>query len=432
MSEVLVGVIGVCVLMIVFMAGMELSFAMAIVGFLGFAYLKSPIIAVHLLAKDYADTFISYTFSVVPLFVLMGQVAFNSGLAGELYKTARKFVGHVPGGLALATVVGATIFKAITGSTVATAATMSSVAVPEMDKYGYGRKLSTGVVASVGTLGQLIPPSGSLIIFGILTEQSIGKLFLAGIAPGLLTAFLFLLIIIGWCTVDPSIGPVGPRSNWRERMRSLPQVIWPILIFIVTIGGLLAGFFTPTEAGSVGAFTVVVLTLLKGLNFRGLVKSLRESVQMGCMVLMLIAGSTILGHFVIITRIPAEIANWVTSLSIHPSLVIVMIIFIFLIGGSVIDDLAFMILATPIFYPIILKLGFDPVWFAMVIGVTLMIGVIIPPVAMSVFVVKQITGEKMSLVYKGVLPFIIGLVMVLLVLFIFPKFATFLPDLLMK
>lgn len=433
MSEVTIGVICLVGLLLFFLTGIELSFAMAIIGFLGFAYLKSFNAAVNLVAKDFFDTFSSYTFTVVPLFVLMGQAAFNSGMAEKLYATARKFVGHVPGGLALATVVGCTIFKAISGSTLATAATFSGVAIPEMDKYGYGRRLSTGVVASVGTIGMLIPPSGNLIIYAMITQQSIGKLFMAGILPGLMMAFFFLIVIVGWCKVNPAIAPKGPKFDWSERMKGVPSVIWPMVIFIIVIGGLLAGFFTPTEAGTVGAIAVVALTMLKrDLDVKGFLKSLSESLRMACMVLMLIAGSAVLGHLVAVSKIPMGIATWTVGLHLPPFLVIVMIIVIYLLGGSFIDDLAFMILATPIFYPIVMQLGFDPIWFAMIIAVTLMIGVIIPPVAVAVFIVKSITKESIWVVYRGVMPFLLALVAGLVLLFIFPQIATWLPGILMK
>jgi C4-dicarboxylate transporter, DctM subunit len=433
MNEVLVGCIGLLLLLVLFMTGIELAFAMTFIGFIGFAVLRSFPAAVDLLAKDYFDAFASYAFVVVPLFVLMGQVAYNSGIAEKMYGTSRKFVGHVPGGLAMATVVGATIFKAISGSSLATAATFSSVAVPEMDKCGYDRKLSTGIVASVGTLGILIPPSGTLIILAMITDQSIGKLFLAGIVPGLLIAFLFLVTIVVWCRFSPSIAPRGEAASWKDRARSIPQIIWPLLIFIITVGGLLAGFFTPTEAGSVGAIAVILLTLLKrDLNYRGFVKSISESLRMGCMVLMLIGSSAVLGHFVVISKIPSVVAAWTLGLSLPSYLIMAVILLIYLVGGSFVDDMAFMILATPIFFPVAMKLGFDPIWFSIVIGVTMMIGVITPPVAVAAFIVKNITHEPIGRIYKGVLPFLITLVLCLLLLFVFPSIATFLPRMAMK
>jgi C4-dicarboxylate transporter, DctM subunit len=428
MSEVVLGCVGLCLLLALFLTGIELAFAMTFVGFVGFAILRSLPAAIDLLAKDFFDAFASYAFVVIPLFVLMGQIAFNSGIAEKMYGTSRKFVGHVPGGLALATVFGATLFKAISGSSLATAATFSSVAVPEMDKSGYSRKLSTGVVASVGTLGFLIPPSGTLIILAMITDQSIGKLFLAGIIPGLLIAAFFLVTIVAWCRMNPSLAPRGQVASWHERVRSIPQMFWPLLIFAVTVGGLLAGFFTPTEAGSVGAIAVLLLALLKrDLDSAGFIKSIRESLRMGCMVLMLIGGSGVLGHFVVVSKIPSAVAGWTLSLPLPSSMIVLVILLIYLIGGSFVDDIAFMIMATPIFFPVAMKLGYDPLWFSIVIGVTLMIGVITPPVAVAVFIVKNITGESIGRIYKGVLPFLIALVLCLILLFICPSLATYLP-----
>ena len=432
MNEVFIGCIGLFLLLALFLTGIELAFAMTFIGFAGFAILRSLPAAIDLVAKDFFDAFASYAFVVVPLFVLMGQLAFNSGIAEKMYGTSRKFVGHVPGGLAMATVVGATIFKAISGSSLATAATFSSVAIPEMDKCGYSRKLSTGVVASVGTLGILIPPSGTLIILAMITDQSIGKLFLAGIYPGLLIAVLFLVTIFMWCRISPSLAPRGQAAGWKERVRSIPQIFWPLLIFAVTVGGLLAGFFTPTEAGSVGSIAVLLLAFLKrDLDSEGFAKSVRESLRMGCMVLMLIGGSAVLGHFVVISKIPGIVAAWTLSLPLPSHMIIAVILLIYLVGGSFIDDMAFMILATPIFFPVAMKLGYDPIWFSVVIGVTLMIGVITPPVAVAAFIVKNITRESIGLVYKGILPFLISLFLCLVLLFIFPGLATYLPRILM-
>ena len=428
MNEVLIGCIGLGLLLALFLTGIELAFAMTFVGFVGFGILRSFPAAVDLLAKDFYDTFASYAFVVVPLFVLMGQVAFNSGIAEKMYRTSRKFVGHVPGGLAMATVVGATIFKAISGSSLATTATFSSVAIPEMDKYGYSRKLSTGVVASVGTLGFLLPPSGTLIILAMITDQSIGKLFLAGIVPGLLIAVLFLVTIALWCRMNPSLAPRAEAAGWKERARSVPQIFGPLLIFVVTVGGMLAGYFTPTEAGSVGAIAVLLFALLKrDLDRRGFAKSVRESLRMGCMVLMLIGGSAVLGHFIVISKIPGVVASWTLSLPLPSHWILVVILLIYLLGGSFVDDIAFMILATPIFFPVAVKLGYDPIWFSIVLGVTMMIGVITPPVAVAAFVVKNITQESIGRIYKGVLPFLITLVLCLILLFVFPELATYLP-----
>jgi tripartite ATP-independent transporter DctM subunit len=433
MSEVAIGIIGLAAILLMFLTGIELGFAMALVGFVGFSIIVTMKAALNLLAKDIFDVFASYGFTVIPLFVLMGQVAFNAGIAKRLYHAAYRFVGHIPGGMAMATVVGATAFKAICGSSPATAATFASVAVPEMDRYHYDKKLSTGIVATVGTLGILIPPSVTLIVFGIITEQSIGKLFLAGIIPGLIIAFFFICIIYGWCKINPALGPRGEKSTWKERISSLPEVFWVVLIFVLVVGGLMEGFFTPTEAGSVGTFAVLLLSVIKrDINFKGYLKSVAESLRTACMVLMLIAGSTILGHFLAVTRIPMIAADWIIGLSFHKDFIMVLIGLIYLLGGSFIDDLAFMVLATPIFYPAIIKLGFDPIWFGMIIAITVMIGVVIPPVAINVFVVRNITKVPFGVIYKGVYPFLISLIVCAALLFLFPQLATFLPSVLMR
>ncbi len=433
MSEITVGIIALIVLLLLFTTGIELGFAMALIGFAGFAYLNGLHAAMQLVSRDLYDVITNYGYTVFPLFILMGQIGFNAGIAVRLYDAAHKFVGHIPGGLAMATVLGATGFKAICGSSAATSATFASVAVPEMDRFGYDRRLSTGIVATVGTLGCIIPPSVVLIVFGILTEQSIGQLFLAGIVPGLIIALFFLAIIYGWAKLNPKVAPMSERSTWKQRIRTLPEIIWILLVFIVVVGGIMNGFFTPTEAGAVGTFAILVLAVIKrGINFRGYVKSVGESLRTAGMILMLIAGSIILGHFIAVTNIPQQTADWLVTLPLNRYIILIIICFIYLLGGSFIDDLAFMILATPIFYPAVQKLGFDPIWFGIVIGVVVMVGVVIPPVAVCVFVVKNITKEPMGRIYKGVTPFLISLVVVWALLFIFPGLALWLPSVLYK
>jgi C4-dicarboxylate transporter, DctM subunit len=433
MNEVMAGLFGMALVLVLFFTGIELGFAMAVVGFLGFSYVVSTKAALNLLAKDVFEVLSSYGFTVIPLFIFMGQIAFNAGIAKRLYQTAYAFIGHIPGGLAMATVGGATAFKAICGSSPATAATFASVAVPEMDRYGYSKKLSTGIVATVGTLGILMPPSVTLIVFGIITEQSIGKLFLAGLVPALMIAFFFLVIIYVWCRMNPALGPKGQKSSWKERWASVPEMLWVGIIFLLVIGGLMNGFFTPTEAGSVGTFAVLLLSVLKkDLTWKGFVKSIQESLRTACMVLMLIVGSTILGHFLAVTKIPLLAADWIIDLNFHRNFTMVLIAVIYLLGGSFIDDLAFMILATPIFYPVIIKLGYDPIWFGMIIAITVMIGVVIPPVAINVFVVKNITKVPFGVIYKGVYPFLISLVVGAFLLFLFPSIALFLPTRFMR
>ncbi|MBI4963897.1 MAG: TRAP transporter large permease [Desulfomonile tiedjei] len=433
MSEVTVGIIACLVLLVLFLSGLELAFGMALLGFVGFAYLVSFSAASNLLVKDFFDTFTSYGFTVIPMFVLMGQIASHSDIAKRLYLATHKFVGHIPGGLAMTTVAGATLFKAVCGSTLATAAAFAGIAIPEMDRYGYDKRLSTGVVASVGTLGVLIPPSIVLIIYAIIVEESIGKMFLAGIVPGIIIALFFMLVIYGWVRINPAVAPGAEPAPWSERLRTLPEFLWIAVIFFVIIGGMMKGIFSPTEAGSIGTLSVLILAAARReLTLKGLVASVTESLRTACMVLTLIAGSMVLGHFLAVTEIPFIAADWILGLPLHRHLVMCLIILVYLIGGSFIDDLAFLILATPIFFPAVVKLGYDPLWFGIMLLVTIMIGVIIPPVAMCVFVVRGITGVSINVIYRGCLPFILSLVACGILLFAFPQLAYWLPNLLMK
>ena len=428
MNEVAVGILGLVVLLLLFSTGIELGFAMALVGFAGFAYLNGTASAMSLLGRDVYDVITNYGYTVFPLFILMGQIGFNAGIAVRMYDAAHKFVGHIPGGLAMATVMGATGFKAICGSSAATSATFASVAIPEMDRYGYSRALSTGIVATVGTLGVIIPPSVTLIIFGILTEQSIGQLFIAGVIPGLIIAVFFLVIIYVWAKSRPGDAPRSTKSSWSERFRTIPEVAWVLVVFLLVIGGIMRGFFTPSEAGAVGTFAILLLAVMKrSMNYGNFVKSLMEALRTAGMIIMLIVGSTVLGHFITVTGIPQITAEWVGGLEMNRFIILTMILVVYLVGGSFIDDLAFMILATPIFYPVVLKLGFPMLWFGITLGVVLMIGVVIPPVAVCVFVVKNITKEPMGVIYKGVTPFLISLLLVWGLLYLFPSLALWLP-----
>jgi tripartite ATP-independent transporter DctM subunit len=266
-----------------------------------------------------------------------------------------------------------------------------------------------------------------------MTEQSIGKLFLAGILPGLILSFLFLVVIFGWCRINPNIGPRSEKYPWTERGKTLPNIMWPLIIFILLVGGLMYGIFTPTEAGGVGAFAVLALCILKkDITFSSFVKSVQESLRTSCMVLMLVASSAILSHFIAITDIPQVAAEWVTGLHLHRVVVMCIIILIYLIGGSVIDDLAFLILATPIFFPIMVKLGYDPIWVVIILALVMCLGVVLPPLAVTVFVVKQITKTPINVIYRGVYPFLVSMVLCIILLFLFPEIATYLPSVFMK
>jgi tripartite ATP-independent transporter DctM subunit len=433
MSLELIACLVILLLFALFIWGVEIGFAMAITGFLGFAAIVNVRAALDLVAMDFYTVFSSYSLIVIPLFVLMGQIGASAGVSKSLYDLGFKCVGHVSGGLAIATVVAATAFKAICGSAVATSATFATIAIPEMDRYGYDKRLSCGTVATVGTLGGIMPPSVGLVIYGLITDTSIGKLFLAGIIPGLIIAFTFALTLFLWCKINPKLGPKGERSTWKQRLVALPPVGLVLAIFVLVVGGLMWGFFSPTEAGSVGAFAVLVLVVAKGdMDLKRFIASLKDSVKIGCMVLVLIAGATVLGHFFAVTKMPYLVADWLSTLPVHRSVIIMIILLVYLIGGSFIEDMAFFILATPIFLPIVLKLGYDPVWFGMILSVTMMMGIILPPMAVNVFVVAGIAKVPLGTVYKGIYPFLVGLVICnLLVLFI-PQLSLWLPSLFMK
>ncbi len=433
MSLNVVALVAILLLFLFFTIGVPVAFSMALVGFIGFAYVVDMHSALRLVAIDTCETFANYGLTVVPLFILMGQIGANAGIAKRLYDTSYKFIGHIPGGLAMATVLGAVAFKAVCGSTPATSATFATVAIPEMDRYGYDKSLSTGTVATVGTLGVLLPPSVALIIYGIITEQSIGRLFLAGIIPGLIVALVFFLTILIWCKMNPTIGPKGQKSSWKARLAALPAMLPILVVFILVVGTLMAGYFTPTEAGSVGTFAVLLFTLVKrDISFRQFVSSLIASVDYACMILLLIAGATILGHFLAVTKIPFFLADWLGALPLPRLLIIVMIMFVYLIGGSFIDDIAFVVLITPILLPVVNRLGFDLIWYGIMVMVTLMIGVVIPPVAINVFIVSSIAKVPQSTVYKGVYPYLVGMTVCGALLLIFPQISLWLPHLLMK
>jgi C4-dicarboxylate transporter DctM subunit len=433
MSPEVIAILTIVVLFVLFLMGLEIGFAMALAGFLGFAAAVNPQAAFRLVANDLYSVFVSYGFTVIPLFVLMGQFGASSKMASSLYDSAYKFMGHIPGGLAVGTVAAATAFKAICGSSAATAATFATVAIPEMDRYGYDKRLSCGTVATVGTLGILIPPSVVLILYGLLTDTSIGRLFLAGIIPGLIIALSFVVTIVGWCKLNPALGPAGQKSSWKERIRSLPDVGWVLVIFIFVIGGLMKGVFTPTEAGSVGAFAVLILGMAKReMTWKGLVRSLGDSLGIACMAFTMLAGATILGHFFAVTRLPYVVADLLGNAQLNRIIVMIIIFVIYLIGGSFIEDLAFLILATPIFLPLVVKLGYDPVWFGVIISVVTMIGVILPPMAMNVFIVSGVTKVPIGTIYKGIYPYIVGMYICLFLFLFFPQISLWLPNLLMK
>jgi len=434
MNEITAGLLAIILFFILLGLKMPIAFAMAVAGFLGFSYIVSPEAAFRVVSKDIYSTFSSYTLSVIPMFVFMGFIAYYSGIGSRLFNFAYKLIGHLPGGLSIATQVTCGIFGAVCGSNTATAATVGAIALPEMKKYQYDDSLSTASVAAGGALGVLIPPSVIFIVYGIATEQSVGSLFLAGIIPGLLLMFLYMATVYILAKKNPALAPPGPRFSWQERLTSLNGGIWEVLlIFALSLGGLFKGWFTPTEAGAVGAFGILVLSLIeRKLTLEGLKKALTESTRTTAMIMLLVAGAVIFGRLMAVSRIPFELASWAGNLPLPPYAVMTIILAVYLILGFFIDALALVLLTIPIFYPVAVNvLGYDPIWFGVIIVMVVAMGVITPPVGMNVYIIKGIVPDvPLETIFKGIWPFLGALVLCIALLIVFAPLATFLPGLL--
>ncbi|CCK78557.1 TRAP transporter large permease [Desulfobacula toluolica] len=436
MSPTIIGIIGIVIMIIMFLTKMPVAFVMAIVGFVGFSVMITPDAGLVLLSRNVYEVFGSYDLTTIPLFILMGQLGFNSGISKRLYDAGYKFMGSIRGGLAMATVSACTAFGAVCGSSPATAATMATVGLPEMKRYNYDDELATGSVASGGGIGMIMPPSVVLIIYGILTEQSIGALFVAGIFPALLVTLLFIVSIYIRCRMNPEQGPAGEKFTWIEKLKALMGLGETLVIFVLVIGGIFIGLFTPTEAAAIGAFGVLVVAMIrKQITWAGFVKSLLETLRTSCMVLMLIAGAVIFGKFLAVTRIPFEIAGWVSELQMSPFLVMGVIIGIYFIGGCFMDALAFVTLTVPIFFPVVMELGYDPIWFGIIIVMVTEMGVMTPPVGINVYVVygvaRNVLEQEIPLekIFKGIVPFLIAVIVGVIIMMIFPIIILYLPNL---
>jgi len=432
MSPLHVGLISIAAFLILLMLRMPIAYAMALVGFLGFSYLTSPAAAFSMVVKEIFSTFSSYSLGVIAMFVWMGFLAFYSGIGTKLYIFAYKLIGHYPGGLAIATQTACAIFGAICGSNTATAATIGAIALPEMKKYKYDVSLATASVAAGGVLGVLIPPSVIFIVYGIATEQSVGKLFLAGIIPGIILMLLYMAAIYIITSRKKELGPPGARADWKERFSALRGGLGEVLvIFSISMGGLFTGWFTPTEAGAVGAAGVLGVALLKrSISWEGFNKSLLDATRTTAMIMLLIAGAMIFGRLMAISRVPFELAQLAGSLPLPPFAVMAVILLIYLILGCFIDALAMILLTIPIFYPIAVNtLGYDPIWFGVIIVLTVAMGVITPPVGMNVYIIKGIAPDiPLETIFKGIWPFLWAIIVCLAIMMAFPQLTTFLPS----
>ena len=424
---------GLAVMFGLMLLGMPISFAMLLAGLLGNAYLISVDAATHLLATNVWEQFSSYGLSVVPLFVLMGQFAYRAGMTERLYNAAYAWVGHLPGGLAGTTIAACAGFSAICGSNSATTATMGTIALPEMRRFRYDPALSAGAVAVGGTLGVVIPPSVVLIVIAVQTEQSLLRLFLASLIPGLILTVLFLATVVLLCLRNPHLGPLGPLTSWREKFASLSGVVETLILFTLVIGGLYAGWFTPTEAGAAGAFGALVIGLVRRrLSFQGLVQAVAETLRISAMVVLLITGAVLFGRFLTVSRLPFELAEWASALPVWPGVVILIVFGIYVIGGMLMDALGFLVVTIPIFFPLAAALGYDPVWYTVMLTIVTTMGAVTPPVGVNVFIVNGLAPEiPVHTIFRGVAYFLAAYAACLALMWLFPGSVLYLPRLLL-
>jgi len=429
MSPFIIGIIGIVVLLILFAARMSVAYALAVVGLAGFTYLVSVKGSFNLIVTDIFSNFNSYDLSVIPLFVLMGFIAFYSGISERLYNTANKLVGHVRGGLAMATILACAAFGAVCGSASATAATMSTISIPEMKKRHYDAVLAGGTVAAGNILGPLIPPSMIFIIYGVLTGVSIGKLFVAGILPGIVLTILYCITIYILTSVNPALAPREARMELKEAILSIPGGTGEaIIIFALVIGGLMVGFFTPTEAGAAGAFAVLLVGLVgRRLKWNGIYTALADTTKTSAFIMLIVTAALVFGHFLVVSTVPQTLNNLIGKLPVPPFAIMIAMFIIYGILGMFIDGLAMIVLTIPIFYPLVIQLGYDPIWFGVIIVTVGGLGGITPPLGVAAYVVSGVSNIPLTTVFRGVWPFVGTVYAFLIILLVFPEIATFLP-----
>ena len=425
-----VAVIGFVALFALMLLRVPVGMAMGLVGVTGYSYLVGAGPALKLIGQTSMRTVTDYTFGVIPMFLLMGAFVTNSGISRELFRAANTLVGHLKGGLGIATVVACGGFAAICGSSVATAATFSTVAYPEMRRYGYPQSFATGVIAAGGTLGAMLPPSTVLAVYGIITQQDIGKLFMAGIIPGILAMTMYVITIAIIGKIRPDFLPAGKPSTWRERGKGIRDVWAPLVLFTFVIGGLYGGLFTPTEAGGMGAGGAFFLGVLRGrLSKVQIRESLLQATRTAAAVFTVLIGALLFGYFLTITQTPQKVTVFLTGLGLGRYGVLALIMVMYLVLGCLMDAMAMIILTVPIIFPVVTALGFDPIWFGVIIVMTVELGLIHPPVGMNVFVIKSVVKDvSFTTIFKGVIPFIITDMIRLVILIAFPILALYLPS----
>jgi C4-dicarboxylate transporter DctM subunit len=424
-----VAVLGFVTLFILMILRVPVGMAMGLVGVTGFGLVTGFGPALQLIGQTSMRTVTDYTFGVIPMFLLMGAFVSNSGMSQELFRAANTFIGHLRGGLGFATIIACAAFAAISGSSVATAATFSTVAYPEMRRFHYPQSLAAGTIAAGGTLGAMFPPSTVLVVYGIITQQDIGKLFMAGIVPGLVAVAMYMLTLALIGMLRPDLLPRGERSGWGKRLSALKDIWAPVLLFVFVIGGLYGGLFTPTEAGGMGAGGAFIIGVARRRLPRKLIlQSLLQATRTAAAVFTVLIGALLFGYFLTITGLPQNVTEFLTGLGIGRYGILALILLMYLVLGCLMDAMAMVILTVPIVFPAITALGFDPIWFGVIIVMTVELGLIHPPVGMNVFVIKSVVGElRFSTIFKGVAPFIVTDLLRLALLVAVPALATWLP-----
>jgi len=430
MSSDVVALVGFVALFVLMLLRVPVGMAMGLVGVTGFGYMVGSGPALKMVGQTSMRTVTDWNFAVVPLFLLMGSFATTSGMSRELFRAANAFLGHLRGGLGIATIAACGGFAAICGSSVATAATFSRVAYPEMRRYGYPQSFATGVIAAGGTLGIMIPPSTVFAVYGLITEQDIGKLFVAGILPGILAIAMYMLTITVIGYARPGYLPAGVRASWSERMEGVREVWATLLLFAFVIGGIYGGFFTATEAAGMGAAGAFLLGIARRrLSPTDIRRSLLEATRTTAAVFTVLIGAILFGYFLTITQTPQKVTEFLTALGLGRYGILALIMLMYLVLGCLMDALAMIILTVPIIFPVIKQLGFDPIWFGVIIVMTVELGLIHPPVGMNIFVIKSVVEDaKISTIFYGVLPFIITDILRLIILIAFPMIALWLPS----
>lgn len=431
MTPVTLGILGIIVFLVLIFMGMNIGLALLLIGFAGYAFVLNPAAAIALLRTLPASLASNYSFIVIPLFILMGNFAYHAGLSGALYKAGYKWLSRLPGSLACGTIAACAGFGAICGSNAATCATMGTIALPEMRKYKYADRLSTGSIAMGGTLGILIPPSTPLILYGIMAETSIGSLFAAGVLPGLMMAALCIATIVLLCRLNPSLAPAPTQCSWKERFESLKGLIGVVILFGIVLGGMFSGLFSVNQSAAVGALLAIILTAVnKNLSWKTFKEALKSTVNTFAMTFLLLIGAGVFGAFLTITKIPMLLAGAIDAMQLPFPVVLIMMTFVYIILGMIMDELPMIMLTVPIFLPIIESYGYSLIWFGIYVILVMELGAIAPPVGLNCFIIQGVSKDiPLGTIYRGALPFVMTILIGIVIITAFPQLVLVLPNL---